>query len=379
MNKKKWNYKGATIFEWLTNFSDREIRAPFVVAKDEDYYDDLRKRLTHFVNLLEDAGADSESNKIAKKYSDKICECLRDYYRGNISSCHQKIENLIKGCDEHIFAVAELNKSKAFPEGTDEIQFFRARTESVARVMQPKDMLHLPFSMRSKSGNYRFSIPGVTSLYLANTSYGCWIEMGKPSEHDFYAAPVLLDGKQKIFNLAVSSRLLYGLNDGAKEYVHCWIKLLVLMIATSYKVKEENRTFRSEYIVSQSIMLACKKLGYDGVVYFSKCAETEDFALVAINLALFADYKKGRDFGEICKHMKVDEPLNYQLFRQLNQAVTYRHYPLRVGSTGFITNINGYKRQYSYKDTEFYRFDQHLFSRWTDKDEIEWGNALEKK
>ena len=85
--------------------------------------------------------------------------------------------------------------------------------------------------------------------------------MGKPSEHDFYVAPVLLDGNQKIFNLAVATRMLEELNDGAKDYIHCWIKLLVLMIATSYKVEETNRTFRSEYIISQSIMLACKELG----------------------------------------------------------------------------------------------------------------------
>ena len=151
------------------------------------------------------------------------------------------------------------------------------------------------------------------------------------------------------------------------------------MIATSYTVEEDNRTFRSEYIISQSIMLACKKRGYDGVAYFSKQADSEDFALVAINLALFAKYEKGKEYGEICKHMKVDDPLNYQLFRQLNNAATSSHYELRSTKTGLITNINGYRRQYSYKDTEFYRFDKHLFARWNDKEDIEWGNALLEK
>ncbi len=60
-------------------------------------------------------------------------------------------------------------------------------------------MMYLPISLRSKSGNYRFSIPGNPSLYLANSSYGCWIETGFPADIDFnVSSPVLLDGKQKI-------------------------------------------------------------------------------------------------------------------------------------------------------------------------------------
>lgn len=227
--------------------------------------------------------------------------------------------------------MASLYESRAFPGVQNtEIQFFRARSESSAKPMSLKDMLHLPFGLRGKSGNYRFSIPGIISLYLANTSYGCWVEMGKPSEHDFYVAPIVLDGTQKIFNLAVSARLLFVLSDGAEDYIHCWVKLLVLMIATSYIINETDRSFKSEYIVSQSIMMACKKRGYDGVAYFSKRVEDEMFAFNAINLALFADYKKGAEYGEICRHLKVDEPLNYQLFRQLNHSSTYKNYNLRV-------------------------------------------------
>ena len=127
--------------------------------------------------------------------------------------------------------------------------------------------------------------------------------------------------------------------------------------------------------MSQSIMLACKKLGYDGVAYYSKQADEEMFAFAAINLALFVDYEKGKKYSIICKHLKVDEPLNYQFFKQLNAAATYQKYSLRISGTHYITNINNYKRQYSFFDTDFYRFDEHLFGRWTDKESIKWGNA----
>ena len=364
---------------WITRFNDKEFHAPYKVAKESDYYDDLRRRLTHFINKLKEADADEESIRIAKNYSEKVCESIRDYNNGNISSSHQKIENLIKKCNNHKLAVEYVNNSRAFPgKKGSEIQFYRARKEVDAVSLKQMDMLHIPFSFRGKSGNYRFSIPGVTSLYLANTSYGCWIEMGKPSEHDFYVSPVVLDGKQRIFNLAVATRILYELNDGSIDFVHCWVKLLILMMATSYKIEEGNRSFKSEYIVSQSIMLACKKCGYDGVAYFSKQVEDELFAFSAVNLALFVNYRKRKEYGEICEHIKVDEPLNYQLYRQLRESIKFNDYQMRIDGARTPVNINGYTRPYSYKEMEFYRYDKHLFARWLDKDMIIWGNALQK-
>ena len=61
-------------------------------------------------------------------------------------------------------------------------------------------------------------------------------------------------------------------------------------MATSYTVKESGRIFKLEYIVSQSIILAYKELGYDGVAYFSKLVSDEIFAYAATNLALFRPY-----------------------------------------------------------------------------------------
>lgn len=98
-------------------------------------------------------------------------------------------------------------------------------------------------------------------MYLANSSYGCWIETGCPAEIDFNVSPILLEGNQRIFNLAISIRDFRCLNEFEKERVHCWLKLYLLTIATNYVIKEENRTFKSEYIISQSLMMACKRWG----------------------------------------------------------------------------------------------------------------------
>lgn len=366
---------------WLNNnFICKELYAPFILSKDADYIKDLNKKFLVLQKQAEQAGADNESLRIIKKYKSKIVKSLKCYYSADISKSNIIIYNLLKDIGEDDFAVNQLNKSYAFQSNTaGELQFFRCRLGNPSKSFNAKEMMFLPEEMRAKSGNYRFSIPGNPSLYLANSSYGCWIETGFPSEIDFNVAPVLLDGTQKIFNLAVTIRDYTRLNEFEPNRVHCWIKLLMLSLATSYRITEEGRTFKSEYLISQSIMMACKKLGYDGVAYYSKRVEDELFAICAINLALFVDYD---DKSSIIKHMKMDDSFNYTLYKQLDHSLKYKTYDMSSVATGLITNIGNYTRQYPYRETDFFHFDQFLFYTWRDKinalgkDKMDWGDFI---
>lgn len=250
-----------------------------------------------------------------------------------------------------------------------------------SNAFQAKDMLHLPLKLRAKSGNYRFSIPGNPSLYLSNSSYGCWIETGFPDENDFNVSPVLLEGTQKIFNLAVSIRDFHARDDLEKNRVQCWLKLYMLAVATSYRIKETGRIFKSEYIISQAIMMACKKMGYDGVAYYSKRVYDEVFAQCAINLALFVEYKG--EYSELIKHMKMDDAFNYGLYKQLDTSSEDKTYELRCARTGFVNNIGNYEKQYTYAKTKYADFDKFLFVSWNNKpngkgkDQIPWGVTID--
>lgn len=359
---------------WITKAIDQKLNAPFEIEKDSEYYPDLRDKYLTLLSDAKKANADAESIRIIEKFRDRIQTAVRYYYKGNIISSHQKIKNLVKDCIDNPFAVSEVNKSFAFPGAGPEVQFFRARLGN-PRGFKAKDMLHLPYSLRGRTGNYRFSIPGVPSLYLGNSSYACWIELGRPAEVEFNVSPVLVDEKQRILNLAVMNRDFLHLNDGKANRVHTWLKLLMLMIATSYRIKEQGRTFKSEYIVSQSIMLACKQLGLDGVAYYSHQVTDQVFAGAAVNVALFAEYKFGQEYSDICNHIMIGNSFNYQTFKQLGFANTDAAYELRTAQAGTRTIIGSYDRQYRYGMTDFCRFDKFLFKGWK-REDITWGNAL---
>ena len=89
-------------------------------------------------------------------------------------------------------------------------------------------------------------------------------------------------------------------------------------------------------------MMACKKLGFDGVVYYSKRVSDEIFAVSAINLVLFVNYNG--EYSKIIKHMKMDDAFKYGVYKQLSKSLIYKDYDLRSIRTGFITNIGNYDR-----------------------------------
>lgn len=368
---------------WLNDgFICKDLYAPFTVEKDTDYITDLAERYSLLLNQAINAGADTDSVLIIKKYRMKIIEALKCYYCADIGKCNTIIRNLLRDIGEHPFAISALNSSYAFPgEIGSELQLFRCRIGNPANAFSAKEMLHLPRSLRAKSGNYRFSIPGNPSLYLSNSSYGCWIETGFPSDNEFNVSPILLDGTQKVLNLVLSVRDFTRLNEFEGERVHIWLKLLMIVIATSYRINETNRTFKSEYIISQAVMMACKKMGYDGVAYYSKRVYDEVFARCAINLSIFVNYKK--EYSDIVNHIKIDDTFNYAVYKNLLPSLKYKQYELRTVRTGFINNIGSYDRQYPYRETDFYNFDQFLFTTWRDKpngkakEVIPWGMLLD--
>lgn len=373
----KWVDKG---------FISKDLYAPFVLDDDYGYRVDLEHRFSRLYEQARGADADPESLEIIDCYKAGILRAIDSYYRADLTECNKIVEDLVGDIGDNPLAVAPLRDSWAFPgDHCKELQLFRCRTGGVASEYGPKDFLHLPRRLRSKTGGYRFSTPGAPCLYLANSSYCCWVETGFPDDANFNVAPVLLDGGQRIFNLAVSIKDFSRLNEFEGDRVHCWLKLLMLAIATSYRVKETDRSFRSEYVISQSLMMACRRRGYDGVAYYSKRVSSTDFAYCAVNLALFVDYYDhsgnghDKEYSPLVDHMKIGTPFNFSMYRKLLPSLNYQDYELRSVRNGVVTNIGTYGSNFPYRETEFFEFDKFLFSRWepSDKDSQSWGIPAE--
>lgn len=361
---------------WLNQLDQNSsLYMPYNVDYDFQYFPELKKKLKLLINILEKNNAPKALIVCAKNYKNKVVKAIDLYYKGNIIDSHLIIKDLVKDCYGK-YSVFDVNNNPAFPaspqkEG-NEVQLFRARLSDHMIEFPAEEMLHIPFKNRSIVKSERFSIPGLPCLYLGNTSYVCWIEMGCPPDFKFNVSPVVLDNTQKIFNLAVSLQDFYNTldyNKTTREEGFCYlIKLFILNMATSFRVKETNRNFKSEYIISQMVMLACKDLQLDGITYHSKCVSNDNFAnVLGVNLVLFAKYDGKGVLSKICEHLEIGDSFNYSMYKQLLASQKYKGYRLRIDDPSLNKNIGSFKRQFPYRETMFYGFDRYLFANWEDR------------
>ena len=82
---------------WLQNeFIWKELRAPYIINYDTDYYETLKDKYEILLNQAIKAKADEESIEIIKNYKKKILEALNAYYSADLSESSTIIRNLFQ-------------------------------------------------------------------------------------------------------------------------------------------------------------------------------------------------------------------------------------------------------------------------------------------
>lgn len=361
--------------KWEKVFYDKgtkkNYRFPKNLNKDNEYFEEVLKFMNTLIEDLRSNDIEQAYIKIAEEYKNLFQSVLTKYYEGKIVDAYNIINDLIKEYKDNYIIYCKLSKSFSFNyyvienKKWDEFIFFRARVGNIEKENKKNVLKHTPFDMISKIGSNRFSIPGQPCLYLGSTSYACWIEMDKPSDKDFNVGCILLNKDYEILNLSTDIQVFLGAVSVLKEESdkQMMFKSYLLSQVTSFCVKEEKRNFKSEYIISQLITLACKSNGIEGISYISKRVSSNVFGHdICMNLALFVPYEHGKKYSSIMEtQMKIGIPVNYAYFEKLKRAplcLSIEHFAYE--NSKYPTNIGAYENQIPYTETHFYDFDKYL-------------------
>lgn len=365
-NMKKWE----KVF-YDDKGTKENYKFPKNLNKDNEYYKEVCKFMDNLIDDLRINDIEQAYIKIAEEYKNLFESILTTYYKGDIISAYNIINDLIKEYKANRIIFSKLSKSYSFNyyiienKKWDNFLFFRARTGNIENENKENVLKHTPFDMISKIGSYRFSIPGQPCLYLGSTSYACWIEMGKPSDRDFNAGCILLNKDYEILNLSTDIRVFLS-SIGVLEKTsdkQMMFKSYLLSQVTSFCIKEENRNFKSEYIISQLITLACKSNGVEGISYISKRVSSNVFGHdICMNLALFVPYEPEEKFSSIMEtDMKIGTPINYAYFEKLKippLCLSIERFDYE--NSAYPINIGDFENQIPYRETQFYDFDKYL-------------------
>lgn len=385
-----WDKSGLR-YNWVSNIirdkdEPRKLKEKFISPQLIEKGSIYKNKLISWIDELEDDFANNTDNleyiNVIREMKQDISEVLEKYHSGNIGASYEKMKDIILSImDESLgIAVSSVSNSIAFNSindvikggvGTKQIEFFRARKSEKYKVFSREEMVHIPFDEREKVSSARFSIPGLPCLYLGTSTYCCWLELRTPPDHQFNVSPVRINLCNRIFNLTMTAdqfeeiSMIVEKENLNVKYVTESIKLWILSYAASYKVNDDFRAFKEEYIIPQLIMLVGRNLGLEGIAYYSKQVEDDRFAhMIAVNLALFAKYNGESRYSEICKDVELSPSYNYAMFKQLgyDEKRKISSTELNICNTKRPKLMGTFERCNGYCSTEFYDFDRYLFS-----------------
>lgn len=229
--------------------------------------------------------------------------------RGETWKAQQEIHEIIDNyCHERFFinpitsnfafrgpaAFHDKDEDKMEPQQREPLTFFRCRT---GKFQKREDLYPLPSNKLSFCSAQRYSLAGIPCLYLATTTYCCWMEIGRPEEFSASSYKPTESGKKlRILNLAFSQKQMHNLGkDSRAAYL---LFPLVMAVSVAVKNPRADANFRPEYTISHLVMRCLSEFGIDGVAY---CSSRIDDVLGfphTINLAIpvFDETKTFADF-----------------------------------------------------------------------------------
>lgn len=294
--------------------------------------------------------------------------------RGETWKAQQEIHEIIDNyCHERFFvnpmtsnfafrgtaAFHDKDEDEMEPRQREALTFFRCRT---GKFQKREDLYPLPSNKLSFCSAQRYSLAGIPCLYLATTTYCCWMEIGRPEEFSASSYKPTESGKKlRILNLAFSQKQMHNLGkDSRAAYL---LFPLVMTVSVAVKNPRADANFRPEYTISHLVMRCLREFGIAGVAYRSSRIDDAFDLLHTINLAIPL-----LDREEIFSDFLVTDPGTFSPQKRLCKekqdasGLSYLNKFYTKENTDFYS-IACYGHRVDYRDTSFSDIDNYLAGR----------------
>lgn len=242
-----------------TAFPEKNFR-DFLFEKLDNYVESIE--LLDFSDLPEIFSPDSEKSLVTSLVSG-IKKALDLYLDGYPSDSYSELK---QSFDMSLFShLRNCSLSK-------NTSLYRLRKEKGAYPLNKKELFHIPFNNRVKVSTQRYSIPGFPSLYVSNSVYVAWEELGRPTPDEVQACRLKTTEEINLFDLTTEIYLGEENIINTTSPSDLWKDLIVwpIIAACSVKVLNKEATFKPEYIISQLILqIVRKEKKWDGIRFSS--------------------------------------------------------------------------------------------------------------
>ncbi len=148
------------------------------------------------------------------------------------------------------------------------IPFYRLRKSEVTNTIE---MFHLPFQLKGKASEQRFSKAGYPMLYLCNNIYTGWRELRKPDNFSSSKFFKIIDAEfLKIESIPFKTQKIGLSSEEIPTLLINYAVVFPLTVACLLTVKNDSDESKEEYTIPQILLEFIKKTGVvDGIAYNS--------------------------------------------------------------------------------------------------------------
>jgi hypothetical protein len=301
----------------------------------DDFITDVKRAYKEFFddisNLEVDAFGDEKLKNTAiqdvKVRIRNIVLVLERYLDGCHSEAYQLLKEQIMKSNGFL-DIDVINKGKGD-------YFYRARNNDGC-IHSFKDMFHIPNNKRGIVKTERFSAPGYPCLYLGNTVYDCWEEMGRPSFEELFFSGFRVVNDFMLYDLRKPNKVAFE-----KENLPKTLRRLVYIIACQFKVLHKEQPFKPEYIIPQLILELI--ISSNREKNKKECGPYElPWGIVYTSTHQSKDFQYQEDFLENVAIPVVDSGFNNvhcnflaSLF-EISDPICYRYEELKERETGLF-------------------------------------------
>ncbi|RIJ45504.1 hypothetical protein D1614_22820 [Maribellus luteus] len=254
---------------------DYRTNLPIERKRNSNFRETLYQRLKNYealIDFTDNIPPDVEWGEGKMPFGKRIYELIEGiiktvdaYYEGNPHKAYTILNRTLNLCE----MTKILNKDLSLAENSN---LFRIRTVNSNYPLSKKEIFHIPFNMRERVATQRYSIPGLPCLYLANSIYVSWEELGRPSDNIIQASRFCNTRELRLLDLTndiYSNKYDAGNNPIENWQLFYYLTIWPLVAACSVKVPDRNATFKPEYIIPQLLLQWINKNELDGIKYSS--------------------------------------------------------------------------------------------------------------
>jgi len=333
------------------------------------YLGTLEQRLNEYVERLDALPDNSISADVKasiggiRTLNNRILEIIKAYLSGKTEDAYRYFGSLFGEMRPQLEALTEEKETE------NEI-LYRVRA---SEVTEKEGIFHIPFSKRYLVSTMRYSIAGVPCLYFGNTIYACWLEMGKPDLNKLHISKFKNAIPIKILNFAITFKTLNGIpafrengyNPYDKETIKSFLQLYPLILACSFKKKEDNANFHVEYVIPNMLLqwISGKKAHVDGIKYFSTKMNHDNYDSIGANIVFPPKENKDSMEGfcpKLERTFKFTAPISWHMINAFPLKDVNTHSPVVVNDHEKIIQSSDEVIGSHYRMTKFYQIEENI-------------------